>query len=106
MTTSLQEAMTAGVLVEFFDAQGQLIGQAVFTNWQGRPVPGAGDTLCCTVRTAMKAQRKVRGRVRSRHFDLQHDANGKPCVWVRLEVDEVRQLRPSHRSGPVWFSPN
>jgi hypothetical protein len=107
MTTELQDAMTAGVFVEFHDDLGNTVGQAVFTGWQRRPLPAVGDVVRCAVRCASTGRRrKLAGRVLARHFELQHE-NGEACVWVRLALktaasSPVRQ--PA--SAPASFSAN
>jgi len=96
METGLREAMTAGVLVEFFDAWGNTAAQAVFTGWHGRPVPAVGDWLSCEARPVNGgASRTVRGRVRARTFDVQYD-DDEPCVWCRLEI-ELLEATPARR---------
>ena len=90
METELKAAMTARVLVEFFDAAGHCIGQSVFADWHGRPLPAAGDLLNCEVNcTASVRKRKLLGRVRARHFDVQRTDDDSPSVWARLTVDAV-----------------
>ena len=85
MDGELREAMTAGVFVEYRDEHGNTLAQAVFTGWQGRPVPNVGDTVCCAVRLTFNGRRrKLLGRVMRRHFEMQHEDDGQPCVWVRL----------------------
>jgi hypothetical protein len=87
MTTQLQKAMTAGVFVEFHDALGHSVGQAVFTDWHGRPLPAVGDLLRCSAHCpATGRRRKLSGRVVSRQFDVQN-ADETPCVWVRLSLE-------------------
>ena len=87
MKTELQESMTAGVFVEFCDAQGHTVGQAIFTPWQSRPLPAVGDVLSCAAFCSVTGRRrKLSGRVRARHFDLQQDDDGA-CVWVRMVVE-------------------
>ena len=87
MKTELQESMAAGVFVEFRDPQGHTVGQAIFTPWQARPLPAVGDMLgCAAFCTATGRRRKLSGRVRTRHFELQHDDDGA-CVWVRMVVE-------------------
>jgi hypothetical protein len=87
MTTELREAMTSGVLVEFQDAQGNLLGQVVYTDWRGRPVPALGDTLASPASAAPHTDSiPLHGRVVARHFQLQAEEDGTPCVWVRLVV--------------------
>jgi hypothetical protein len=87
MKTELQESMAAGVFVEFRDAQGHTVGQALFTPWQARSLPAVGDMLCCAAFCSVTGRRrKLSGRVRARHFELQQDDDGA-CVWVRLVVE-------------------
>ena len=109
METDLREAMTAGVLVEFFDAWGNTVGQAVFTGWRGRPVPAVGDRLSCEARPVSGgALRKMYGRVRARSFQLQRDDDDQPCVWCRLELDAL-DARPARRRKfrhPIHFFTN
>jgi hypothetical protein len=96
MKTQLFEAMTSGVFVEVRDAQGNSIGQAVYTDWKSRPLPAVGDTLCCELCTSKSGRKqKVRGRVRSRHFEVQRQADGEPSVWAQLILE---QIDPSTRS--------
>ncbi len=86
-SSSLPVSMTAGVFVECLDASGQIVGQAVYTDWQGRPVPGVGDTMSVVVTSPVSGEsQKQRGLVQSRHFEVQHDDSGQPSVWVRVEV--------------------
>ena len=87
MKTELQEAMTSGVFVEFLDAAGNMIGQALFADWRGRPVPAVGDTLACDAASLAPAcASKLIGRVLARQFEVQHEPDGTPCVWVRLTI--------------------
>ena len=103
MMTELQVAMTAGVFVEFHDRQGNTVGQAVFAGWQGRPIPGVGDTMCCSAQSPTSGRReKLVGQVTSRHFELQH-ADGEPCVRVRLALTVAAAQR---RTREVTFSSN
>jgi hypothetical protein len=109
MKTELREAMTSGVLVEFQDAQGNLLGQVVYTDWRGRPVPGLGDTLASPANAAQQADPvTLRGRVVSRHFQLQADEDGAPCVWVRLvvAVPSKTASRPKGSLRGICFSQN
>lgn len=108
MDGDLRTAMTAGVFVEFHDEYGNTIGQAVFTGWQGRPVPNLGDTVCCAVQlTATGRRRKLLGRVTRRHFEMQHEDDGQPCVWVRLLLEIVAPPAPKPRPQPrIRFSSN
>lgn len=108
MEPGLKEAMTNGVFVEFCDVHGHTIGQAVYTPWQGRPVPSLGDTMCCAVVSPTTGRRgKLLGRVVRRHFELQHEANGHPCVWVRLLVETHPKPATARTArGRVPFSAN
>lgn len=107
MKTLLREAMTAGVFVEFSTADGVGVGQAVFTDWHGRPVPAAGDTLSCAATDISGQACRLRGKVTDRQFDVQWSEDGSPCVWVRLQVQTEQQpaapkaRRP--RFGPSDF---
>jgi hypothetical protein len=88
MKTELKEAMTAGVYVEFVDDVGRLVGEAVYTDWRGRPLPAVGDTLCSMVGRGPRSRaRRVCGRVTARHFETQFEDDGSPCVWARLTVE-------------------
>lgn len=108
MDGDLRAAMTAGVFVEYHDEHGNTIGQAVFTGWQGRPVPTVGDSVCCAVQlTATGRRRRLLGRVTSRHFEMQHEDDGQPCVWVRLLLETVALPAAKPRSQPRFrFSSN
>lgn len=101
MDSELKEAMTAGVYVEFRDALGNTVGQAVYTAWQGRPLPKPGDLVACTVTSPRTGRKqKLRGHVIERHFELQHEEDGRPCVWARLLVESRAESRRSrHRVG-------
>ena len=108
MDGELRVAMTAGVFVEYHDELGNTVGQAVFTGWQGRPVPNVGDTVCCAVQlTATGRRRKLLGRVTRRHFEMQHEDDGQPCVWVRLVMEIVAPPAARPRPQPrIRFSSN
>jgi hypothetical protein len=100
MDIELKESMASGVFVEFCDARGDTMGQAVFTGWQGRPVPAQGDLVCCGVVSPTGRRQKLVGRVVSRHFELQHQHDGEPCVWVRLRLQtEPRPKKPLRPGG-------
>jgi hypothetical protein len=100
--TALAEAMTAGVFVEVLDEHGNTLGQAIYADWQQRPLPAIGDRMHCAVNCPASGRRlKLAGRVVARQFELQHD-NDSPCVWVRLVV-EATPRRPRRRVG---FSAN
>lgn len=109
MTTELREAMTSGVLVEFHDEQDKLLGQVVYTNWRGRPVPALGDTLSSPVGVTTGATlTALRGRVVARHFQLQNEEDGTPCVWVRLvvAVQSKAASRAANAGRGICFSQN
>jgi hypothetical protein len=90
MDGDLRAQMTAGVFVEYHDERGNTVGQAVFTGWQGRPVPNVGDLVCCVAQlVGSRSRRKLLGRVTHRQFEMQHDDDGQPCVWVRLVLEVV-----------------
>lgn len=82
----LAEAMTAGVYVEALDDTGLILGQAVFTAWQGRPLPEVGETLVCPLNSPEHGRRKVAGEVQSRRFEIQCDESGAPEVWVSMTI--------------------
>lgn len=105
MTTPLMQAMTAGVFVEFHDGQGHSVGQAIFTDWQGRPLPAVGDWLQCAAHCPASGRpRKLAGRVISRWFELQHEGES-PCVWVRLDL-QVGERSSGRPRRPASFSEN
>ncbi len=104
MKTELREAMTSGVYVEFRDATGNTVGQALYTDWRGRPVPAVGDLLATNVPATAE---KLSGRVVSRQFELQTEPDGSPCVWVRLVVEaKTNSERDASAQGGVTFSRN
>jgi hypothetical protein len=112
MKTELQEAMTSGVYVEFRDAAGNTIGQMLYTDWRGRPVPAVGDALACNIpspgSSSGKLQAgKLQGQIVSRQFELQHEVDGSPCVWVRLVVEtQTGAKRSSVARRGISFSEN
>lgn len=88
MDLELREAQAEGVVVEVRDALGHSRGQAVYFNWQGRPLPDAGDAMSSEIVSFNSGQlERVTGIVRSRHFDVQRDADGEVCVWVRIVLE-------------------
>lgn len=96
MELELREASAAGVVVEFRSAVGHSLGQAVYFDWRGRAMPEVGDALCCDMVSFVSGQvERASGAVRSRHFDLQRDADGEPCVWVRIVVVVADANAPS-----------
>jgi len=108
MTTHLKEAMTSGLFVEFGDCAGNTVGQALFTDWRGRPVPAVGDMMSSDAVVPDATQRrKLRGCVIWRQFDLQRESDGTPCVWVRLIVEtRLSDSRTQASRRPVTFSRN
>lgn len=98
----------AGVFVELFDAAGHCLGQAVYLDWNARPLPAVGDTLAIDATQPWSLRGQLKGRVRARHFDVQTDDAGQVCVWVRLDLEELpRQRRPRRAGGSrVEFSRN
>jgi len=104
MKTKLREAMTSGVYVEFRDGLGNTVGQALYTDWRGRPVPALGDMLASEVQGTNAA--KLSGCVVARHFELQTEADGSPCVWVRLIVEIASGRRDLKSGSSVTFSRN
>lgn len=106
METHLMEAMTSGVFVEVWDTDHRPAGQAVYLDWRGRPVPAVGDAMACPVTSPTTGRRqKVWGRVRERHFEVQIDDQGQPCVWVRLELERIPAPESRPRRWPR-FSTN
>lgn len=100
MKTTLSEAMTSGVFVEVRDARGNSVGQAVYTDWKSRPLPAVGDTMCCVLWVASAGRKqKVHGRVRSRHFEVQTQADGQPSVWAQLILEKVDSPPRSTATG-------
>jgi hypothetical protein len=107
MDGDLRATMTAGVFVEYQDELGHTVGQAVFTGWQGRPVPTLGDTVCCAVHLTNGRRRRLLGRVSSRHFEMQHEDDGEPCLWVRLVLQVIVPPEPKPRpQSRIRFSSN
>jgi hypothetical protein len=111
MKTELQEAMASGVLVEVRDARGHSLGNAVFFDWRGRPLPAVGDLMRCEIAWHGTGRSgPCTGRVRSRHFDVQRSDAGETEVWVRLVLEPVeRPERPAPRAAAAYrarFSAN
>jgi hypothetical protein len=100
MKTTLSEAMTSGVFVEVRDAEGNCLGQAVYTDWKSRPLPAVGDTMCCVIWVASAGRKqKVNGRVCSRHFEVQRQADGQPSVWAQLMLEKVDPPKRAAAAG-------
>jgi hypothetical protein len=109
MDDELKTAMASGVFIEFCDELGNTVGQAVYTDWHGRPVPLVGDTVCCAIASPATGRRqKLLGRVIQRQFDVQHDLDGETCVWVRLllRTKAARPGRPAPHRSQIDFSAN
>jgi hypothetical protein len=107
METRLQEAMASGVLVDVRDGGDHSIGQAVYLDWHGRPVPAVGDTMTCeAVQGPAGRPQRILGRVRSRHFDVQRDETGATCVWVRVILDAQPRPAGPPRAYRPRFSAN
>lgn len=106
MTTELREAMTAGVLIEVNDRNGQVLGHAVYAPWWGRPLPKIGDTLSCAIASASGRTRRVQGQVTARHFELQHEDDGQPCVWVRISMEARQPNAVTSKTRRARFSTN
>ena len=112
METDLREAIVSGVFVEFCDQNGNCVAQSVYLDWSGRPVPAVGDELSCSAASAASGRlTSFSGSVRTRHFDVQRDAQGSVSVYVRLVVDLTPSAsstrKPSlPRYAPGMFSAN
>jgi hypothetical protein len=105
METELKEAMTSGVFVEFCDGRGNCVAQTVYLDWQGRPLPAVGDELACGVANAATGRTtRFSGRVRSRQFDVQRDAEGAVNVWVRLVVDVADRTKLARNNSLRYTS--
>lgn len=107
----LHEAMSAGVFIEFRDALGNSAGTAVYFDWCDQPLPSVGDRISCPLsRAGARATHQLSGRVKHRSFDIQKQADGQPCVWVRLVVDigSAERTTPRDRSiaARLCFSRN
>ncbi len=104
-STSSRTLSACGVFVEYIDTAGHTLGHAVFPEWYGRCVPGAGDVMVCRVtNTFQPGSRKLSGTVTSCQFDMQHDENGHPTVWVYLAVQAqltISQDGDVERSQPI-----
>jgi hypothetical protein len=108
MDGDLRTAMTSGVFAEFCDDLGHTVGQAVFADWLGRPLPVVGDMVCCHVESPTTGRRrKMLGRVVDRQFDVQRDDAGDTCVWARLLIrTTARPKRPEPSRMRIDFSTN
>lgn len=86
-STAFAETLASGVLVEFLDQQGNLVGQAMYPQWNGQALPAIGDVVSSVAHChADGRSRKLVGRVEQRHFDLQRSEQDETCIWVRLAV--------------------
>jgi hypothetical protein len=86
MTTASRETFTAGVYVEYLDAAGNCVGHAVFADWDAHCLPEVGDALTCVVTSVRRREQAMSGRVLTRKFDVQRDAEGRACVWIQLFI--------------------
>ena len=90
MKMELTDAPIAGIFVEIQDDAGNTVAQAVFHDYQGRPLPAVGDVVCChAAEPTGGAGRKMHGCVQSRQFDVQTDHDGQAMVWVYLLLEQV-----------------
>lgn len=97
---ALAETLASGVLVEFLDQHGHLVGQAMYPQWNGQALPAVGDVVSGLAQCPADGRaRKLVGRVEHRHFDLQRSAQDETCVWVRLSVRLTSG--PARRPGRV-----
>lgn len=86
-SAALAETLASGVLVEFLDPHGNLVGQAMYPQWNGQALPGVGDVVSCVAHCHADGRaRKLTGCVEQRHFDVQRSAQDETCIWVRLAV--------------------
>lgn len=85
MAADGRETLTAGVWMEFRNAEGHSLGQAVFADWRGKPLPAVGD-IVVHADPGRRAGGPLRGRVISRTFDVQRGPQGQSEVWAFLVV--------------------
>ncbi|MBX7167880.1 MAG: hypothetical protein K1X74_16220 [Pirellulales bacterium] len=88
-------ATLAGVFVELFDAHDHCLGQALYFDWPVATLPAPGETISLAATQAWTKRRQLAGRVRKRQFDVQQDDAGRPCVWVRIELEHIPYETPS-----------
>ena len=92
MTTQLQQAMTAGVFVEFHNAQGHSVGQAIFTDWHAPALAGPWQHCCRNAAPIARSRAAAAAHGTSfRQFEVQHEG-GTPCVWVRLSLEVAQAV--------------
>lgn len=87
MAADLREATAAGVWMDFRDAAGHSLGQAVFADWRGKPLPAVGDTVVHGP-PERPGREPLRGRVVSRSFDVQRSPEGHSEVWAYLVIQQ------------------
>lgn len=113
MAAGCRDAAVAGLWIEVYDDHSQMVGQAVYFDWENRPLPEVGEEICLELprnaRRVHQARDALAGRVVSRQFELQRDDAGQPLVWVRLSV--IRRAvnvarRQATSLGNVRFSAN
>lgn len=90
MPSEIRESRVSGVWLEFRDPLGHSLGQTVFADWHGRPLPNVGDTVTAPGKSA---DATLRGQVVSRHFEIQRTDNGQPEVWVYLVIQRTPRRR-------------
>jgi len=101
MKMDLTDCMAAGLFVEFYDVDGHVLAQSVFTDWNSRNIPDVGDTLRCSAHAVVSGRDEYfAGRVASRHFEVQRE-DERDCVWVRLVVTVLAKV-PRRRRQPVF----
>jgi hypothetical protein len=102
-----QATMASGVFVEFIGAAGQTLGQALFDEWSGRPLPNVGDLLTCpAARVGGLSREPISGYVLRRRFDVQTDESGEPAVWVYLLVQAEGTAPQRFAPSRIGFSEN
>jgi len=85
MATDCRDAEVAGLWIEIYDTRGNYVGHAVYFDWHAQPLPAVGDTLALELPLSSDERpHRVESRICARQFDLQHDENGRPAMWVRL----------------------
>ena len=92
--------MTSGVYVEFRDASGNTVGQALYTDWRGQPVPSVGDMIASDVQAFGKCRVEQKMLVRPRDLAAiraERACDGTPCVWVQLIVAANYPAREDQR---------
>ena len=108
MSAPQYEGSVSGLFIEFVDAWGHTVAQALLPGWAPQPLPDVGDTFSCAAQsTSHDRMVRLRGEVVARHFDAQrHD--DRAVVWVRLRVRTQASSKTSvpRRRRPVGLSSN